>query len=122
MKGFIASIITLCLLIGCIVWNGIWVHKTLESLMDSAEALTQAEENVREEQTRELYNKWKDCRSLLSVTVSHTEVESIDSRIVSLVSFAENGEDSDFDAILAQLREELEYLHRSESLTLEGII
>ena len=122
MKGFIASAVTLCLLIGCIIWNGIWVNKTLGGLSDSANALVEAAEEDRQAMAEELYNKWKDCRRILTVTVSHTEIEGIDTRIVSLVTYAETGEDSDFDATLSQLREELEYLHRSESLTLEGII
>lgn len=122
MKGFVASIITLCLLIGCIIWNGIWVHGTLGELTERADSLTEVSAEEREALAKELYDRWKDCRRILAITVSHTEVEGIDSRIVSLITYAENGEDSDFDAALSQLREELEYLHRSESLTLEGII
>lgn len=122
MKGFIAALMTLCLLIGVIIWNGIWVHRTLGELMDITDHIADSAEEDRSSLSAELYGRWRKSRHILSVTVSHTEVEGIDSRIVSLVSYAENGEDSDFDAALAQLREELEYLHRSESLTVEGII
>ena len=122
MKGFVASVITLCLLIGGITWNGIWVHSTLGMLSEMADSLVNVTADERTSSAEALYNKWRDCRSILAITVSHAEVEGIDSRIVALVTYAENGENSDFDAALAQLREELEYLHRSESLTFEGII
>lgn len=122
MKGFIASLVTLCLLIGGIIWNGIWIHRTLGDLINTAQSLAKTAEEDREDISKELRGKWNECRHLLAITISHTEVESIDSRIVALVAYAQNGEDADFDATLQQLREELEYLHRSESLTVEGII
>ncbi len=122
MKGFIAAIMTLCLLTGAIIWNGMWVHRTLGELTDITDEIEKSSNNDRVPLSEELFNKWKKCRHILSITVSHTEIETIDSRIVSLVSYAENEEESDFDAALAQLSEDLEYLHRSESLTVEGII
>lgn len=122
MKGFIASVITLCVLIGCIVWNGIWVHHTLEDLIEETDTVSAASDDDRVNLTKELLSKWENCKHILGITVSHTEIESIESRIVSIVTYAENKEDSDFDATVALLREDLEYLHRSESLTLEGII
>ena len=122
MKGFIASVVTLCILIGLIVWNGIWLHRTMADLLDRTKSLESATAEEREALSSELFEKWKKCRKALSITVSHTEIESIDSRIVSLKAYAKDGEDGEFYAALAQLREELEFLHRSESLTVEGII
>ena len=122
MKGFIASVITLCLLIGAIIWNGIWVHGRIGDLMASAERLAEAEIADRADLTKELHAAWRDCRRILTVTVSHTEIEGIDSRMASLLSYTDPDESTDFDAALSQLREELGYLHQSESLTLEGII
>lgn len=122
MKGFIASVITLSLLIGVIVWNGIWVHCTLEELTEMTDAVSAESADGRARRTEELFKKWKDCKHILGITISHTEIESIESHIISVSVYAENEEDSDFDEALALLRDELEYLHRSESLTLEGII
>jgi len=122
MKGFIASVITLCILVGLIVWNGIWIHRTTSELIDRTKALVTSAAEDRETVSEELYERWKKCRRILAITVSHTEIESIDSRIVSLKAYAADGDDGEFLATAAQLREELEFLHRSEALTLEGII
>lgn len=122
MKGFIAAVITLCLLIGGITWNGIWINHTLTDLSDVIEAMEKCDERQRTQLCSKLWKKWKDNRTALSITVSHSEIEDIDSKIVSITAFAENNEDADFESTLSQLKEELEYLHLSESLTLEGII
>ncbi|MBE6708963.1 MAG: DUF4363 family protein [Ruminococcaceae bacterium] len=122
MKGFIAAIITLCLLIGGIIWNGIWVNHTLSDLTFTVDSISECENPKRSELCSVLWSKWKNCRRILAITVSHSEIEEIDSRIVSLFSFAEHNEDADFDSILSQLKEELEYLHLSELFSLEGII
>ena len=122
MKGFIASVITLCLLIGLITWNGIWIHKTTASLLNDTKVLARASADDRVQLSEDLYNKWKKHKRILAVTVSHTEIETIDSRIVSAASYARDKDDAEFGAAVAQLREDLEFLHHSESFTLEGII
>ena len=122
MKGFIAAIITLCLLTGGITWNGIWINRTLTDLSDTVEVVEKCEEKQRVQLCSELWKKWKDNRALLSITISHSEIEGIDSKIVSIAAFAKNKEAADFESTLSQLKEELEYLHLSESFTLEGII
>lgn len=122
MKGFIASVVTLCLLAGLIIWNGIWVHRTTAELISRTEVLEDAKADERTKLSEELFHRWERHRHILAITVSHTEIETIDTRIVSLKSYAKDGEEGDFNATLAQLKEEFEFLHRSESLTLEGII
>ena len=122
MKGFIAAIITLCLLIGGIIWNGIWINRTLGELASVVESISGCSSDDQLSLCSVLWDRWKDCRTLIAITVSHSEVEMIDSRIVSLTAYARHNESSDFDSTLAQLKEEIEFLHRSESFTIEGII
>ena len=122
MKGFIASVATLSLLIGLIVWNGIWVHISIADLTERTGALAISQVEEREHLSNEFYKKWEKCKHILAISVSHTEIEAIDSRLASLRAYARDKEESDFNVTLAQLREDLEFLHHSESLTIEGII
>ena len=122
MKGFIAAVITLSLLIGGIIWNGIYIHRTTGELIRDTETIENSTEDTRVDLLDELHKKWIKVRPVLAITVSHTEIEAIGSRIAALSEYAKTEDDSEFLATLAQLREDLEFLHRSEALTLEGII
>ena len=121
MKGFIASVITLCLLSGIVIWNSIWIRNKTGELLDIVHEIPDTPENAGD-MCEKLSEKWDGCRKLMVMSVSHTEVELIDAGITSLLVYANKSSETDFAAALAALEEELEYLRLSESLTFDGIL
>ena len=80
MKAFIASICVLAALLGLIVLNAAFIHRTANALEDHVVALTIGDENA----LLELERYWQQKKTLIGLSVSTSMIQSIDERIAEM--------------------------------------
>ena len=65
---------------------------------------------------------WSDKTGILSLFISHKDLDEIESHLVTLTSSVKSGDAGHYASTLAALREKLEKLSISESVSLSGIL
>ena len=121
MKGFVISLVILFVLTGAVIGNGIFVHEKTGELISMIDGMPTDAADAKTACTA-LKQTWDSYEAVFGLTVNHAEIEAIGAQITALAVWAAAERDAEYTATLAALREELDYLRRSESLCFESIM
>ncbi len=121
MRGFVAALITFSFLLCAVMLNCVMLGRTLDGIIIAAESLPALPAET-EGLPDGLRDEWRQAERFLSVTVSHSEIDKVDSLIASLDGYYAARDAGGYASTLAMLREALDGLRRSESFSMDGII
>ena len=80
MKAFITSLCVFTVLLGLIIWNAAFIHRTANTLERCVEALS----INQYDSFLELERYWKEKKTLMGLSVSTGMIQSIDERLAEM--------------------------------------
>ena len=113
MKSFVISLVLFSLLTATIVLNYSYINKCAEFLIGTSEKLSFEAEDAGG--IKELEKFWDKNRDIIGLSVSYREIDHFCETLISLRSYYESGNRSEFEnsrAILIDAAEELARLER----------
>ena len=118
MKSLIITIILFCLLLGCIIINSFFVHRTVAHLND---LLSQIEDSPDRESTlSELEAYWEKQEQLLSFSVSFRDLDHVGETLAGLRWAHDERDEKEFRKYHALLSDAVEEIARIERLSFEN--
>lgn len=127
MKVFISAIISLALITGFVVFSSVHAQTVSDAMLEQTEKLvSHVTESEDADADLEIIGKireiWEDERFVLSLGVSHREIDEIDLSVCSLEAALRAGDRGNVSDAAALLRERLILLKYSESFSPDGIV
>ena len=118
MRSTIISIILFSLLLGGIIWNGIFVRQVSNTLTEYADTLV----SPSDQELRSLEKYWEEKRSWIGLSVSGSYLDSVEKIIISLRSAYDLGNESEYQKNLALFRQAAETVGKAERVSIENIL
>lgn len=118
MKAVIISIILFCLLLGGILWNGIFANEVSGVLVEYGERLSEPCEDT----LSSLENYWESKRNLLGLSISGTYLDGVEKTIIAMRAAFESGNGSEYLKNLSLFRRSAEDIGQAERIALENIL
>lgn len=96
MAKIIAVIILFILLVGCAIWQNIYINTTADDLINDLEelkaALNEDDEQKIIKKANAFVDKWEDRQHTYEALFEHEEVDMISATIMSIQSFCITGD------------------------------
>ena len=121
MKSFIITLIIFSALLGTIATNFFYINKVGDELKEKAETLDISNIEECKAQLDELYLYWKDNETMISFSVSYTELNCVDDNITKMMTYLEHNDIVNFECYRASLLNAIEEMRRLEKLLLKNI-
>ena len=121
MKSFIITLIIFSTLLGIIATNFFYINKVGDELKEKAETLDISNIEECKAQLDELYLYWKDNETMISFSVSYTELNCVDDNITKMMTYLEHNDIVNFECYRASLLNAIEEMRRLEKLLLKNI-
>ncbi|MBE6546915.1 MAG: DUF4363 family protein [Ruminococcaceae bacterium] len=119
MKAFWASLLLFGILLGGILCNARYLHRTADYLEKTAQALAQADS--RDETLGELERFWEKNQTIISLTVGFRELDRFGEIIVQLRWAHDAENESEFERYRLLLADVTEEIIRSEEFSIKNL-
>ena len=123
MKGCIIAMGLLLILVALVIFNAIYVRRTVDELLSMIEALPSV---PRMDQTPSeiavIREKLQKHEPFLGITVNYSTLDRASEALISLEANARTGDDLQYATTLALLRDLLSEIARMEKITVENIL
>ena len=116
MREFIIALIILSVIISATAVNSIYVGRRIDEMLSVCQRLRLNRSSLL---TDELFDRWADCRKIISLTTRQGDIERAEDALLSLMHFTDVP--ADYNSQLAILISILEHIKISQSFSLEGI-
>lgn len=121
MKNAVICLIILLIITTLLVANAIILSKCSDKLLKSVEAMTDTPgENIRA--AKSLLDYWQRLEPYVSISVVHSETESVSRAAIQIYEYARSGNHSEFVTAKSLFREAVEHIKFSGKLSLETIL
>ena len=121
MKTFIFAVCIFILCASLVFFNSAYIVSKVSELSERADKLPDSPDDYEKIYT-ELNKKWHELRSVMCITISHTEAGEIDDVLDEIAQKARSGDVSGYRAAVGKLKKRLDEISHSETLSLEGIL
>ena len=118
MKSLIFSMCALILLVGIIIYNGIYIKNVTSDLIEKAENITY--ENKKS--TEEFRKLWEENEHKICISVSHKDIDNINLALSVLEAKQKSGESDSFNEYSALLREYINEIKNKERLHIDNVV
>ena len=118
MKAFIAGIITLSLLIGAVVANGIFIIRRTDELLRELSLLP---EDVATADCKKFADEWKKWSPFISLSVQREAVDDIDDTLEQMKLYIKTQNSAGYLSSKKKLHCTIERLRKTESFSLSRI-
>ena len=116
MREFIIALILLSVILTVTVCNSIYVDNRIDEMLSVCQRLKLNRSALL---TDELFDRWNDCRSTISLTTRQSDIERAENALLSLIEYIDVP--ADFNSQLALLISILEHIKKSQSFSFESI-
>ena len=118
MKAVIFSLILFIILIGLLIANSIYIHKTCNEMLDILSSLSPTDTSGAEK----ISAIWERNRTLFSISIHDSHIERVNELTEGLKSAVAKSDDAEFNEHVALLSQLLKELKEIEELSFEGIV
>ncbi len=118
MKAFIAGIITLSILIGAVIANGIFISQRTDELLRELSLLS---EDVKNADSIDFSREWDTWRPFISLTVHREAVDDIDDTLELMELYIGTENSAGYLSSKKKLHCTIERLRKTESFSLSRI-
>ena len=118
MKAFIASLCVLTVLLGLILLNATFVHRTASDLEERIEAL--GIDDVAP--LLELERYWKEKKTLIGLSVSTNMIQSIDERIAEMHAAIVQGDEVELEVASRLALVAIERIRYHERCSIDNLL
>ena len=122
MKSLWATVLLSLTVVFCACVNGVYLHRTTESLTRTVAALPDAAAEVRAQDLSQLRAQWQKCRFLVSLTVPAAHTDGIELALSAMESAAAVRDEALYRQGRAALLLWIGKLHEAEACSWEGIL
>lgn len=98
------------------VCNSIYVDNRIDEMLSVCQRLKLNNSALL---TDELFDRWSDCRSTISLTTRQSDIERAESALLCLIEYIDVP--ADYNSQLAVLMSILEHIKKSQGLSFESI-
>lgn len=116
MREFIVALILLSLILTVTVCNSIYVGNRIDEMLSVCQRLKLNRSALL---TDELFDRWIDCRKIISLTTRQSDIERAENALLCLIEYTDVP--ADYNSQLSMLISTLEHIKTSQSFSLEGI-
>ena len=118
MKAFICGAVTLTLLIGAVIANGILIIKKTDALLFEIENLS---DDIEDADSSLLLDKWESSRTWIALTVHRETVDDIDDTLAKMETYIKTGNEEAYLVSRTYLKCLTERLQKTESFSVSRI-
>ena len=118
MKAFIASICVFAALLGLIILNAAFIHRTANTLEDRVVALTVGDENA----LLELEHYWQQKKTLIGLSVATDKICAIDERIAEIHTGIAQGDEAALRAAARLALVAIERVRYNERCSIDNLL
>lgn len=122
MKSVFVSLLLLVLMLGAVVWNGIFVRSVASDLYARLEDLPDWDDENCPAAAREIVELWESRSPWIELSVSYTVADRVSEQAVTLSAAAAAGDAFGFRAALALLRDAIGDMQRLERFSFANIL
>ena len=117
MRSLIIAAVILSVIVFLTICNTIYVGNRVDEMLTLCEKLKRNSAPILVD---ELVNSWEHCRSIISLTTHHSEIDRAENAIDSLKHYIDSP--ADFGAQLETIINVLEYIGKGQRFSLEYIV
>lgn len=121
MKAFVAISIIFAAMIGCIVFNYLYINRVSDELTVMAYDIPAVGGDGRYAAVSRLDEYWQEHQNRVGLSVSFVELNRVSDAITSMKSYAASGEDADFECTRELLLNAIREMRRLEAFTIGNI-
>lgn len=118
MKSVIFSIILFLILIGLLITNSIYIHKTCDKMLDILDFLSLNDIDGADE----ISAIWQKNRTLFSISIHDSHIERVNELTEGLKSAIAKSDGAEFNEHVALLSQLLKELKEIEEISFEGVV
>ena len=122
MKQVVIVLVLFGLMIGGIVWNGIYINKEGSRISARLEELPEAPGEEAARMARELEESWKKESKIAGLSVGATAMDRVSETLAQLVAAAECGDYYGYHSARALLLDVVNDLPRLERFRIDNLI
>ena len=119
MKSFIVALILFCIILACIICNGIYIKSTCNEISELCQLLWQSSD--RESTSLKIKALWQKCKTQLELSIRTNEIERMTDLIESLHSSVIIKNETEIQKYCTLISEHAEDMARHESISLLSI-
>jgi hypothetical protein len=120
MKTFVLSLCVFGTLLLTILFNCLFVDRTMDTLELTLETLPACEEAT--ESVEALTHYWERCHNELSFSISHSEIREMDNCILQMRIAAQSNSSYEYELARALGLEAIHQMRRLERFSWDGIL
>ena len=122
MKAFVVSILLAILLLGCIIFNNIYINRLADRILEQLEALPAIDDNTCIPQAQAILAEWDEQVEYVRLSVGYPVVDRVSEQATMLLACAECGDLYGFQSALALLRDAIGDMRRLEVISISNIL
>lgn len=115
--AFILLAITLC----AVILNSIMLRTTFNELTDNVREVDDTDLAAAHEKYTEIFDRFKQKEWLISLTVNHEDLTSVEESLSEIIGAAKTGDADGVATIKSRLINSLEHLSRLSGINIESI-
>ena len=121
MKEKIIAIAILCIIAIGVSANTLMLRQSIAELEDKIDEID-IKSGTSLLDLKEIYEEYKEKKYLLSLTVSHDDLTSVDECFIDAIGYLKSGNIENADVVKSRLKYFLEHLRRLSGLNIDSII
>lgn len=115
MRSFKITVVLFLILMICIIFNSLYIHRCADSLTEKAEAI------LNGGQTQELKVFWETNKKYIGISISEAQLDNI-SRLITVIDFNQRqGNRQELETNIALFTDAVEGMRRYEKISIQNI-
>ena len=122
MRSLVISLILLCLMLICIVWNYIYINDVFASFTAALDAIPSIESDACVAACERLRDEWKKHTDTVGLSGCFNILDRVSEQSELLLTCASSGDRFGFESARVLLRDALEDMRRLERLSIGNLL